>query len=214
MAALTDPDDLETIELPIGAHRLVLQQVRGLAERVRRAVLTGEAAPHWAVLWPSARVLANQVSLAGDLRGRRVLELGCGLGAPSLVAAALGAEVLATDVAPEALELVARNAVANGLQVRTRLVDFFAPPADLGVFDGIVAADVAYGDGMLGAVLRIVRRCLAPDGLAVLADPNRVMEGGVEGAARLHGLHATSLVLQPGPSVVGGVSLHQLARRR
>ncbi|MCO7196015.1 methyltransferase, partial [Pseudonocardia sp. McavD-2-B] len=56
--------------------------------------------PHWARLWPSGRALATALDDAGPdlLAGRSVLELGCGLGLPSLVAARAGAHpVLATD---------------------------------------------------------------------------------------------------------------------
>ena len=56
--------------------------------------------PFWAELWPSgvalARVLGGQ-----PLTGRRVLELGCGLGLVSVTAALAGARVLAADQSPE-----------------------------------------------------------------------------------------------------------------
>src|SRR5439155_14224135 len=64
-----------------------------------------EFLPYWAELWPSGLALARYV--AGlDLVGRKVLELGCGLGLPSLAAALRGADVLATDWADEAIELL------------------------------------------------------------------------------------------------------------
>ena len=58
--------------------------------------------PYWAELWPSGLALADYVATL-DLAGRRVLELGCGLALPSFAAALGGADVLATDWAPEAL---------------------------------------------------------------------------------------------------------------
>ena len=54
-------------------------------------------APYWAELWPCARSLAAHLATL-DLAGVRVLELGCGLALPSLVAALRGAEVVASDV--------------------------------------------------------------------------------------------------------------------
>ena len=48
-----------------------------------------EFLPYWAELWPSALALARVVG-ARALRGARTLELGCGLGLPSLAAAVAG----------------------------------------------------------------------------------------------------------------------------
>ena len=67
-----------------------------------------EFMPYWAELWPSGLALAH--ALPTGLAGRRVVELGCGLGVPSLVAAARGAEVTAIDWAEDAIELLRENA--------------------------------------------------------------------------------------------------------
>src|SRR3954469_12914281 len=75
--------------------------------------------PYWSVLWRSGVALARELADAPDLEGKRVVELGCGLAVPSLLAARRGAHVLATDEDPDALELVERNARENGTHVRT-----------------------------------------------------------------------------------------------
>jgi 2-polyprenyl-3-methyl-5-hydroxy-6-metoxy-1,4-benzoquinol methylase len=142
-----------------------------------------------------------------------VLDLGCGIGAAGLAAAAKGATAVCADIRPEAVALVLKNAERNGLTIEARPVDWNDPPLDLGAFDGIIAADVLYDDGMLRGVLRFVRHHLAPGGLALIADPMRVLPGGVAGAARLHGLESDAAVLHPGSSVIGGVTLYRLWRR-
>ena len=78
-----------------------------------------EFLPYWAELWPSGLALARHVA-ARDLRGPRVLELGCGLGLPALAAALRGADVLATDWAEDAIELLRRNAERNGVLAARR----------------------------------------------------------------------------------------------
>lgn len=55
--------------------------------------------------------------------GTTVLELGCGAGVASLVAARSGARVLATDVNPGAVALLHRNARDNGLRVEGVVAD-------------------------------------------------------------------------------------------
>ena len=51
-----------------------------------------------------------------------MLELGCGLGLPAIAAALGGGRVLATDWAPDAVAMTARNAARNGAPVETRRV--------------------------------------------------------------------------------------------
>ena len=63
-----------------------------------------EFLPYWAELWPAASALA--AALPAELRGLRIVELGCGLGVPSLVAARRGADVVATDWAADAIDLL------------------------------------------------------------------------------------------------------------
>jgi predicted nicotinamide N-methyase len=75
-----------------------------------------------------------------------VLELGCGVGLPSVVALAGGAEVTATDHYAAALDFARYNARSNlGVEPETRLLDWHTPRVEgLGVFDLILAADVLY----------------------------------------------------------------------
>ena len=104
-----------------------------------------EFLPYWAELWPSGLVLARHV--AGlELAGRRVLELGCGLALPSLAAAMRGAEVLATDWAEDAIELLRRNAERNGVFLRVAPVRWTEPEPLLRAapWDLVLGADLLY----------------------------------------------------------------------
>jgi predicted nicotinamide N-methyase len=98
-----------------------------------------EFLPYWAELWPAALALAAALP---DLSELRVCEVGCGLGVPSLVAAQRGAEVTATDWAPEAIELLRDNASRNGLALRAEVRDWREPWDER--FDVALAADVLY----------------------------------------------------------------------
>ena len=103
------------------------------------AFAVDEFLPYWAELWPAALALAEALP---DLSGMRVVELGCGLGIPSLVAAAHGADVTATDWAREAVDLLTENAARNGLELRAELRDWRDEWDD--EFDVALAADVLY----------------------------------------------------------------------
>lgn len=59
--------------------------------------------------------------------GERVLEIGGGLGLAAVLAAKDGARVTATDVLPEAVEVMRANAALNGVVVDARLGDCYEP---------------------------------------------------------------------------------------
>jgi predicted nicotinamide N-methyase len=115
-----------------------------------------EFLPYWAELWPAATALA--VALP-DVAGLRVVELGCGLGLPSLVAAARGADVTASDWAEDAVELLRENAARNGLALRAEVRDWREPWPER--FDVAIAADVLYEHRNVEPLLERLRE-LAP----------------------------------------------------
>ena len=190
------------LELPGGT--LTLMQPADAADLPDDgAVEWAPLVPYWSVLWRSGTALARE--LAGiELAGRRVVELGCGLGLPSLVAARAGADVLATDADGEALELLERNALENGLSVATQRVEWDAAEhlAPRGPFDLVLAADVLYERASVAPLLSLLARL---GGEVWLADPGRpaaevflerarthwsveTLERGVVAISRLHPL--------------------------
>jgi predicted nicotinamide N-methyase len=122
-----------------------------------------EFLPYWAELWPASRALADALP---DVDGLRVVELGCGLGVPSLVAAAKGAAVTATDWSRDAVELLRENAARNGLVLRAEARDWREPWEER--FDLALAADVLYERRNVEPVLERLRE-LAPTALVALA---------------------------------------------
>ena len=75
-----------------------------------------------------------------------MLELGCGLGLPSLAAASGGADVLATDWADDAIELLHRNATRNGIVLRAERVRWDQPERleREGPWQLVLGADLLY----------------------------------------------------------------------
>lgn len=132
-----------------------------------------EFLPYWADLWPSGIALAQRVGEL-DLRGQRVLELGCGLALPSLAAALAGADVLATDWAAEAIELVAVNAASNDVSLDMAVLDWHAESVlAVGSYDLVLAADVLYEERNAVPLLRLLEDVTAPAGEVLVADPGR-----------------------------------------
>jgi predicted nicotinamide N-methyase len=144
-----------------------------------------EYLPYWAELWPSGLTLAEEVARR-PLVGTRVLELGCGLAVPSIVAALGGAEVLATDWSPEAVALVARNAARNGARLDTELVSWSDPGPLLAdaPWEFVLAADVLYERRNGDELLELLPRLVGERGLVLLAEPGRPHAGAFFEAAR------------------------------
>jgi SAM-dependent methyltransferase len=141
--------DLVEEAVPLDGRDLRLLRPRDAESLLdEEAFASEEFLPYWADLWPSARALAASLSCRA-LRGARTLELGCGLGLPSIAAALAGGRVLAVDWSPEAVELTRTNAERNGAELDT-LVCSWTEPAPLlesAPWDLVIAADVSISRG-------------------------------------------------------------------
>ncbi len=147
----------------------------------------GRPVPYWARPWPSGIALAAAVKADPPRAGARVLELGCGLALPSVVAAKAGAGVLATDGADDAVAFAAHVLALNEVEGEVAQADWSAQGAQLverGPFDLVLAADVLYTKANVEAALRLFPRLVAPGGELRLADPNRAGAKNFLSAAR------------------------------
>lgn len=108
----------------------------------------------------------------GDLRGQRVLELGCGPGDYTIMLARRGAQVTAVDIAAASLNLTRRRAAAHQLEssvaVRLAAAETLAFPSS--------SFDLVVGFGLLHhadarALAPEIRRVLKPGGRALFREP-------------------------------------------
>lgn len=106
----------------------------------------------------------------GDIRGKRILDLGCGAGEASVYFAMKGAQIYAVDLSEGMLQKVRLLADHHGVDVRTR----FMPAEKLEFDDNFF--DCVYGSSVLHHVdvhvaLKEAARVLKPDGKAVFIEP-------------------------------------------
>lgn len=118
--------------------------------------------------------LEYMYALVGDVSGRRVLDLGCGTGADSVLLAARGAEVSAVDISAELLALASQRASLDGQA--DRIVTLRGSTHDIPVPDA--SLDLVFGNAVLHHVdltltAREVRRVLKPGGRAIFKEPIR-----------------------------------------
>jgi predicted nicotinamide N-methyase len=147
----------------------------------------GRPVPYWATPWPSGAVLAGALAEDPPAAGARVLEIGCGLGLPSVVAARAGAQVLATDGSSDAVAFAAHSLALNELEGEVAQVDWAAQGDALaarGPWDLVLAADVLYLKANVELALELVPRLVAPGGEVRLADPRRAGTRDFLAAAR------------------------------
>jgi predicted nicotinamide N-methyase len=168
----------------------------------------GRPVPYWARPWPSGVGLAGALKDDPPRAGAKVLELGCGLALPSVVAARAGARVLATDGATDAVAFAAHVLAINEVEGEVACADWSEHGDQLverGPWDLVLAADVLYTRANVELALRLFPRLVAPTGAIRLADPNRAGAQGFLSAARA----SFQLTSQRGPDV----SLHTLRPR-
>lgn len=156
----------------------------GIAERA------GISSSNWSLfgqVWPAGRVLARAMC-SFDVAGKRILELGCGLGLASLVLNRRKADITASDHHPLAEEFLTYNAALNGLRVPAYLdLAWDQPQPDLGRFDLIIASDVLYERGHAGQLAKLLALHTRPEAEVLITDPGRGNSGAFTTALKSQG---------------------------
>lgn len=171
--ALTDRFPLETIDITIGERLWHVSCVTD-QDALLDGIVEVEHVPYGFLLWESAVALAQLLVQRGDqLRGKRVLELGAGVGLSGLVAQALGANVWQTDHRADLLVLAEQNARQNGVPIPHQFLADWRTWDHTPQYDFILGADILYERAMHRYLAPIFRQNLAPGGQLLLADPSR-----------------------------------------
>ena len=138
-----------------------------------------EHIPYWVELWPATLALCGWLARQ-ELRGRRCLDLGCGLGLSALQASSLGAQVVGMDFERDALRFAARNARINSVSSPLWVcMDWNRPGFKPGSFDRIWGGDVFYEQRFFDPLEKLLLHCLAPGGRVWFGDPERSVSSTV-----------------------------------
>jgi predicted nicotinamide N-methyase len=161
---------LEDIEVKVAGREWRLSSVR-LNSLLKQHPDETETFPHGLLLWPAAFVLAEWLSVEPSLvAGKRVLEIGSGVGLPGLTARSLGGQVTQTDYQRESLMLTEINALQNGFADIQRFQADWRSFPETGRFDVVLGADVLYSRELRPALSVLFAERLEPEGLVMLAD--------------------------------------------
>lgn len=162
-------------------HLRTLKDTQQFYDKNNKAENLGISSASWpifGVIWPSSEVLANYL-YDYDLKDKRILEVGCGIGLVSLALNKLDADITATDYHPEA---------GNFLDVNTKLNEDEKIPfvraswddnynEELGKFDLIVGSDLLYERDHVPLLSNFINEHAAPNCKAILANPSRGHQG-------------------------------------
>lgn len=157
--------------LKIREHKLQLLKITDLEQ-----ILAGKdplkdvsTFPFWIRLWEAAIVLSEFIAGLPREQETTLLELGAGLGAPGLTAAAAGFSVTLTDYEELILDFERINAAASQLDtVRFAMLDWLNPP-EMEQYDVIIGAEILFREEFFKPLLGVLRKALKPNGVVYLA---------------------------------------------
>ena len=140
-----------------------------VVEPLSKTNLERYASPRWPNLFPKEKMF----SLAGDVRGKKILELGCGDGVEALQLAYCGADVTGLDLSEVSISVARQRASLQGFQINFR-VDNIVENGSLGeesfdvVWCNLILHHVVDG---LELVMPKIVQALKPGGMFISREP-------------------------------------------
>lgn len=149
------------------------QQYDDCDQAADRLGISSATWPLFGQVWPASIVMAMEV-LALDLRGKQVLEIGCGIALSSIALHRSGIDITASDYHPLVQEFLDKNVIANGLApIKYQTGNWETENPQLGRFDVIIGSDVLYQPAHAQAVAQFIDRHSSPQVQVLIVDPGR-----------------------------------------
>jgi len=132
--------------------------------------------PYWAKVWPSAIALHNVLQTHPILiRDKTVLELGAGIGLPSLIMASEAKTIQVSDYDLEAVELLRKNIAHLQLQnVQALQIDWNDLPENINP-EVIILSDVNYDPTQFETLTKLIENFIHQGCAIILSTPQRIM---------------------------------------
>jgi predicted nicotinamide N-methyase len=164
---------LQTIQLQQDEVQLFVPDADAVHESYRRGEIPF---PYWSRIWPAAIALTEFVLQHPYLvENKNVIELGAGLGLPSLVAARFAADVVCTDHSAEAVAFANLSASHNWLtNFHAHRLDWNEMTTDSGA-DVMLLSDINYEPLAFDALMKLVFSFLENGKTILLSTPQRLM---------------------------------------
>ncbi len=172
MGRIESKYQVEVVPLTIGDKTLKILKLKDFEAEIDKLVDAGSVEMSdlrfWAKVWDGSFILAHFLGRQPVVPGRRILEIGAGMGVVGLYAALSGHEVVITDINEDALLFARANAALNKCKnVEIRVLDW-ASPDPLDKYEMILGSEVVYERKTYPMLVRFLRRALSPDGVIFL----------------------------------------------
>lgn len=106
--------------------------------------------------------------------GKKVLEIGCGMGLHSETLVRAGADLTSIDLAPTSIEATTKRLALKGLKATVQQADAEALPFEDKTFDFVWSWGVIHHSSRTARIVREIARVLKPDGQARVMVYNRL----------------------------------------
>lgn len=149
--------------------------------------------PLFGIIWDSGQVLAHHM-YQHDIKNKRILEVGCGIGLASLVLNHRSADITATDYHPEVEQFLIENTKLNRGEaipfVRTGWAD---EKTNLGKFDLIIGSDLLYDTDHAAMLSNFIDQHAKHQCEVIVVDPGRKQRGSFSTAMEALGYSASRI---------------------
>jgi predicted nicotinamide N-methyase len=132
--------------------------------------------PFWAKLWPSSIALLDVIKAQPHLiQNKHVLEIGAGIGLPSLMMAGVTKSIQISDYDKEAVALIQKNIEHLQLQnVEALQLDWNAIPENI-YPEVILLSDVNYDPKQFDVLVSLIDKFIHQGCPVILSTPQRIM---------------------------------------
>lgn len=163
----------------IGAEKAIYIPAYEAVKAVYASLIKSDPAtpfPYWAKVWPSAIALLNILQKHPNwIKDKNVLELGAGIGLPSLMMADMAESIQISDYNLEAVELLRKNIEhlelenAEALQLDwNNLPDGIHPEV-------VILSDVNYDPTQFDVLIPLIEKFIHQGSTIILSTPQRIM---------------------------------------
>jgi predicted nicotinamide N-methyase len=163
----------------IGAEKAIYIPAYEAVKAIYAALLESDPAtpfPYWAKVWPSAIALLDVLQKHPNwIKDKNVLELGAGIGLPSLMMAGITKSIQISDYNLEAVELLRKNIQHLELEnVEALKLDWNALPEAIHP-EVLILSDVNYDPTQFDALISLIEKFILQGSTVILSTPQRIM---------------------------------------